>query len=209
MNSIVIDNVNYSYIINYKKIKNINFRIKDDGIIYVSCNQYISKLEIEKILINNKKFILSAMKRLEAKKVLSNKIFYLGNELTFIESDKCLIDNDYIYAKNIDDAKEYIYSLAYDVFLERLNFRKATFKNLPEFRLRVRKMSTRWGVCNRGSMTVTLNTELITKDVNLIDYVIVHELSHFDHMNHSKEFWDEVARHYPYYKQARKELNSR
>ena len=69
-------------------------------------------------------------------------------------------------------------------------------------------MKTRWGVCNKKSMTVTLNLELITKDVHLIDYVIVHELSHFKHMDHSKLFWEEVGMHYPYYKQARKELNS-
>ena len=54
---------------------------------------------------------------------------------------------------------------------------------------------------------ITLNTELIKKDVHLIDYVIVHELSHFKHMDHSPAFWNEVAQHYPYYKEARKELN--
>ena len=55
-------------------------------------------------------------------------------------------------------------------------------------------------------MTITINTELITKDVHLIDYVIIHELSHFKHMNHSKEFWQYVEKVYPYYKKARKEL---
>ena len=83
------------------------------------------------------------------------------------------------------------------------------FDDLPKFTLRVRKMKTRWGVCNKSSMTVTLNTELITKDVNLIDYVIVHELCHFKHMDHSPAFWNEVYKYYPYYKQARKELNNK
>ena len=67
-------------------------------------------------------------------------------------------------------------------------------------------MKTRWGVCNKKSMSVTLNTELITKEVHLIDYVIVHELCHFKHMDHSKKYWDYVETFYPYYKKARKEL---
>ena len=67
-------------------------------------------------------------------------------------------------------------------------------------------MTSRWGVCNSGSMSVTLNTKLITKPIHLIDYVIIHELCHFKHMNHSKEYWKYVESIYPYYKKARKEL---
>mgnify|MGYP002583460177 FL=1 len=117
--------------------------------------------------------------------------------------------NNYIYAKSEEDAVNYIYSLCYDVFRTRLERIMNMFNDLPKFTLRVRKMKTRWGVCNKSSMTVTLNTELITKDVNLIDYVIVHELCHFKHMDHSPKFWNEVAKYYPYYKQARKELNNK
>ena len=67
-------------------------------------------------------------------------------------------------------------------------------------------MTTRWGVCNIKSMTVTLNFELIKKDVSLIDYVIIHELCHFKYMNHSNDFWREVEKYYPYHKMARKML---
>ena len=80
------------------------------------------------------------------------------------------------------------------------------FEDLPKFKLRIRRMKTRWGVCNKSSMTVTLNTELIHKDVTLIDYVIIHELCHFKYMNHSESFWTEVEKYYPYYKLARKRL---
>jgi len=80
------------------------------------------------------------------------------------------------------------------------------FNDLPEFKLRIRYMKTRWGVCNKSSMSVTLNSELIHKDVALIDYVIIHELCHFKYMNHSNAFWKEVEKYYPYYKLARKRL---
>ena len=48
---------------------------------------------------------------------------------------------------------------------------------------------------------------LIHYKPELIDYVIVHELSHFKFMDHSSNFWNEVSKHYPNYKKARKELN--
>ena len=92
------------------------------------------------------------------------------------------------------------------VFQERLDKCALTFTNLPKYTLRVRKMSTRWGVNNRGNNTITLNTELIKKDVTLIDYVCIHELCHFLQANHSPKFWAEVEKRYPYYKQARKML---
>ena len=67
-------------------------------------------------------------------------------------------------------------------------------------------MSTRWGVCNKKNKTITLNLELIKKDIKYLDYVIVHELCHFIHFDHSKEFWNLVSKYCPNYKQLRKEM---
>ena len=69
-------------------------------------------------------------------------------------------------------------------------------------------MKTRWGVCNVKTHKVTLNLELIKKDKKYLDYVIVHELSHMLHANHSKEFWKCVEANCPDYKKLRKELNN-
>ena len=55
---------------------------------------------------------------------------------------------------------------------------------------------------------VTLNLELSKYDINALNYVIVHELSHFIHPNHSKEFWNLVSKYYPNYKEARKYLKT-
>ena len=189
-------------------IKNIYLRVKNDKVIYVSANRFVSKKNIEDMILQNKEFIYNSLKKIDNKNEENQKLKYLGNDLELIISDKTYIDGEFIYARDYACAKQYIYSLAYDVFERRLNSIKPQFDYLPNFKLKVRCMKTRWGVCNKKSMTVTLNLELITKDVHLIDYVIVHELSHFKHMDHSKLFWEEVGKHYPYYKQARKELNS-
>lgn len=208
-NKIIIDNEEFEIIVNRKRIKNLYLRVKEENKIEVSANFYTTNKEILKIINDNKAFIIKTNSKIKSNKLKPNKIMYLGDELSLIESDKTFIDNNYIYAKSEEDAINYIYSLCYDVFKVRLERIMNMFDNLPKFTLKVRKMKTRWGVCNKSSMTVTLNTELITKDVNLIDYVIVHELCHFKHMDHSSAFWNEVAKYYPYYKQARKELNDK
>ena len=67
-------------------------------------------------------------------------------------------------------------------------------------------MTSRWGVCNVKSKTVTLNLELIKYDLKYLDYVIVHELSHLIYANHSKDFWNVVSKYVPNYKKIRKEM---
>ncbi len=67
-------------------------------------------------------------------------------------------------------------------------------------------MKTRWGVCNKKDIVITLNSELIRYDISKLDYVIIHELSHFIHFNHSKSFWNLVSKYCPNYKQIKKEL---
>ena len=67
-------------------------------------------------------------------------------------------------------------------------------------------MTTRWGVCNIKNHNVTLNYNLSKYDIKCLDYVIVHELSHFIHHNHSKEFWSLVEKYYPKYKECKKML---
>ena len=61
--------------------------------------------------------------------------------------------------------------------------------------------------CDRdGEKLIKLNSELIKYSINEIDYVIVHELSHFIEFNHSKNFWKYVKKYYPNYKEAQKVL---
>lgn len=69
----------------------------------------------------------------------------------------------------------------------------------------VRDQKTRWGSCSsRG--TLSFNYRLIFAPPVILDYVVVHELCHLTHMNHSKDFWDMVASVMPEYKVCRKWL---
>ena len=67
-------------------------------------------------------------------------------------------------------------------------------------------MTSRWGVCNISLKTITLNLELIKRDTKYLDYVIVHELSHLIHADHSERFWALVEENMSDYKKYRKEM---
>ena len=205
---IEIDGILFDVIITRKKIKNIYFRIKEDLKIYVNCNYLCTNNYIEKLLLQNKKDLLKMYKSMESKMDKNEEIYYLGEEIKFIESNKINIQDGIAYGPSINIINEYLEKNSLIIFESRLNKLRIMFKDLPEFRLRIRKMKTRWGVCNKSSMTVTLNTDLIHKDVSLIDYVIIHELCHFKYMDHSKSFWKEVEKYYPYYKLAKKRLGN-
>lgn len=72
--------------------------------------------------------------------------------------------------------------------------------------LRINGARTRWGSCNaqRGSLNFTWR--LVMAPPEIVDYVVVHELCHLKHPNHSPDFWAEVEGILPDYKQRRKWL---
>ena len=74
-------------------------------------------------------------------------------------------------------------------------------------RCRLSHANTRWGSCS-SSGTISLNIGLMQVPEPLRDYVILHELAHLHHMDHSAAFWAEVAQHDPRYKDHRRKLKS-
>ncbi|TGQ35038.1 SprT family zinc-dependent metalloprotease [Mesorhizobium sp. M00.F.Ca.ET.216.01.1.1] len=71
----------------------------------------------------------------------------------------------------------------------------------------LQRMKTKWGVCNPSSRSIRLNTELVKKPKDLLEYVIVHEMMHLIEPRHSERFFDLMNRHYPKWPEARRELN--
>jgi predicted metal-dependent hydrolase len=72
-------------------------------------------------------------------------------------------------------------------------------------RLQVRCQRSRWGSCSRRA-TISLNLCLLFQRPEVLRYLMIHELSHLRHMNHSERFWAEVARHEPDWKALDREL---
>ena len=84
------------------------------------------------------------------------------------------------------------------------NFKEASLK--PE--LKIRRMKSKWGICNVTKNTITLNQELIKLEPVCLEYVIYHELCHLKHPDHSKAFWKLVEKYVPNYKQIKKEMRN-
>jgi predicted metal-dependent hydrolase len=70
----------------------------------------------------------------------------------------------------------------------------------------LQRMKTKWGSCNYTAGNIRINTELVKKPKDLLEYVVVHELAHLHEMNHSPAFWNVVASILPDHMARRKEL---
>jgi len=71
----------------------------------------------------------------------------------------------------------------------------------------LQRMKTKWGGCNHRAGNIRLNTELVKKPKDLLEYVVVHEMLHLIEPTHSERFVALLERHYPTWREARAELN--
>lgn len=71
----------------------------------------------------------------------------------------------------------------------------------------VQQMKTKWGGCNPRARHIRLNTELVKKPKDLLDYVVIHEMLHLVEPRHGERFIKLLDRHCPGWREARAELN--
>lgn len=205
---IEINNTIYDVVIT-KKVgtKNTYFRVKNDLKLYVSTNAFVTDKQIKKMITENIDSI-SSMFLKQQKKINNNTgFYYLGKQYDVVNvlgSDITLGENKVFVGRDANIEKWY-QKQAKKLFRERLDYWYSVFtREIPYPSLTIRKMTSRWGVCNSKLKRVTLNLELMKRNIDCLDYVIVHELSHFKEMNHSSKFWKVVEENYPNYKKIRR-----
>lgn len=71
----------------------------------------------------------------------------------------------------------------------------------------LQRMKTKWGSCNHWAGNIRLNTELVKKPKDLLEYVVVHEMMHLIEPTHNDRFVSLMNKHWPTWRDARKELN--
>jgi predicted metal-dependent hydrolase len=194
-------------------------------------NSYISVSKDAKIIVKTPKvpqsFITNLLTQKEAwirghlLKIASNQ-----PEIVNLE-DELLLFGD-IYSIDIEEAKELreflcrlkilnqknilsCYDSFYKFYAKQYLIPRVEYfsrvMNLDYQEIKLRKMRSRWGSCS-SKKVITLNIELIKIKKELIDYVIVHELSHLVHMNHSKNFHNLVQIYLVNSNSMRKELKN-
>ena len=200
-----LDGQTYNVLVVKKNNKNTYIKIKDDLTIYVTTNYLTSKREVKTILDNEKDFLRKALSRARKKLEKEELFYYLGEkyDIILVPFENTEASNGKIYVKDEKTLEKWLKKETKRIFLERLEYNYNLFdEDIPFPKLKIRSMKTRWGVCNKKDNSVTLNSKLIKYSLHEIDYVIIHELSHFVHFDHSKEFWETVRIHMPDYKKA-------
>lgn len=203
-----INNEEMEVVITKKKgNKNTYLRVKEDLKLYVTTSFFMNDRKIKSIIEENIDSIIRMYQKQKWKQDLKQDFYYLGKKYDIVKtnSKEVVLGEEKIFVPVEFDADKWLKKEATKLFKERLDYWYSHFdRKIPYPSLTIRKMTSRWGVCNSKLTRVTLNLELIKKDITCLDYVIVHELSHFIEMNHSDRFWKVVESNYPNYKEVRR-----
>lgn len=204
------NNKDYEIIIEKKNNKNTYIRVTQDLKIYVTTNYLTSTKSILKLINDNESSIIKMINIREKKNEKESNFYLLGKEYDLVKCNimnKINISDNKIYYKTESSLNKYIRDLAYQIYTERLDYWMNIIKGIPYPILNIKKMTRKWGYCNKSKKLICLNLNLIKYSIDEIDYVIVHELCHFIHFDHSKKFWECVSEYKPNYKINRKVLN--
>lgn len=204
-----IKDIEVDIIIKYKNIKHVYFRVDEKNNLVVSAPFSMKEGEVKGIIMKKTDDIYKLYNSQKTKNNENKKFKYLGStyEVKFIEElNKVGFKDNVVYAPSEKELNKFWEKECLKVFNGEVLVCKKCFRELPVFSIKTRKMKTRWGVCNIRKNEITLNTELLKYPLEVIDYVIIHELCHFFEANHSKDFWELVEGACPNYKKLRKDL---
>lgn len=224
-------NTPVQYTLTYKKIKNINLRILQNGEIHISAPHHTPITKIESFMQENSTRILqvlarfSAMASTQAKAPLlehgsSISIFGQTYTLAICEGvQKQILANENILTLTLPNKDANTAQALFLGFVSQqgqLYFQSKLENVLPLFQaykiskptLQLRRMKSRWGSCHVHKGHVVLNTYLYNAPAQCIDYVLLHELCHFVHPNHSKDFYALLETVSTDWEQLRRQLGS-
>ena len=168
--------------------RSISIQIGTAGQMTVRCPYFATKKMVERFLYEKQAWIYKHYTDM-IKKAEETDADDLQSPIRANEAP-ALVNKHKKYARKIFEAR-----VAY--------FHQFTGGNFTSITIRDQK--TRWGSCS-GRGTLSFNWRLILAPPEILDYVVVHELCHLTHMNHSREFWDLVGSVIPDYKVRRKWL---
>lgn len=203
-------------------MRNINFRAKEDGIVYVSANSRATVTQIENFLAERADFFFGAFERLKKREeksaINTSSVNWLGKEypvrvirnsreLAVLDESECRV-----FTRLGTDA-EYVLSLIQKAVSDRfcalcgeLNEQvraelSRTGLTPPPTRITIKDMSSRWGSCSYTRGHISINIRLAAYPRETVLSVLWHEYAHYWHHDHSKRFYGFLLRFYPeYYK---------
>ena len=158
-----------------KNIKSLTIRVNHDCEVIVTAPKFLSDFYIKEIIDKKQSWINKLLSKCK-------KNLYLGKSY------------------EIEFSEEFYFNEA-KVLFNRLIRKYYPYINKPINKVRIKKMNSRWGSCNYSKGYINLNVYLIKYDIKFIEYVILHELTHLIHPNHSKDFYNFIEDIMPDYKE--------
>lgn len=225
--SVVVENREICYQLERKHVKNLNLRVRKDGSVFVSANEMVHCEEIDLFIQSKASYILKAIDyfnemaqyKPQPKRYVSGETFYIqgrGLRLQVSQAKKDTISTDGVYiflkVKDINDVekKQRIVTRFLDqecktIFGEVMEdlYPLVRKYGIEKPTLRIRDMETRWGSCLTKKRIITLNKQLLEAPRNCIEYVVMHELCHLIHPNHSKQFYSFLTMLMPDWKERK------
>lgn len=206
--TISLNGQEYPYIVEYKKIKNIYLKV-EQGVIYVKAPMHTSQRIIERFIHQYQNKLVDKVEQYQPYfDYQTNGYVYIFNEkynIKLYDMDvlKCETHDYYIYVYH-QDIKRCIEKYLRQVLLKYIEERTRFYIQMFPFdfipQIQVRKYKGRWGSCFYKEERVSFSLSLVHLEKELIDYVILHELTHFIEANHSKRFYIEIEKRMPDYR---------
>ena len=194
--------------------RHIKFSLAPSGKLRISAPVYVSDFRIRRLVKSSRDELRKLFGRMKNDRTLKDGQV-VGKSYTVVVKESvrpsvnisgkqivvCVVDksDNVVVNQEIRDVLiKALKSDAKDYLAKRLEVLAETYGFSYE-KVRLSHASSRWGSCSSNG-TISLNISLMNLPYPLVDYVLVHELSHTKHMNHSTEFWNEVNRCDPNYK---------
>ncbi len=216
------------YVLKRNAKKNINITIKDDGTVMVSAPKRVSIAEINRVVESKKEWIEKAKSKQSQKKIIhtdldirdGEKIYFLGELKTirvipskvtgiFLENDDVCFEVKEKYLNNQDYLNTHFYSALKEkltLILKEYMSMYLKVMNLDINTMKLRNMRSRFGTCMPSKKEILFNTYLIHYPLEAIEYVVLHEVSHLIHANHSAKFYNVIAKYMPDWKIRKNKL---
>lgn len=231
LRSVIWNGRQIEYILARKQVKNINIRVKDNGIINVSAGRRVPLSFVDDLVLQKAPFIVealdkyarrAAMNPVPEKYVSGESIMFLGKRktLSVVQTDMpgvTVSDDRIIIGVKDPKDQELRKKVLNKWLLEREKelydeLCRATYDilKIPGLEypvIKIRTMKSRWGSCHTTKGVITLNSSLIEKPVEAIQYVVLHEFAHFVHPDHSRQFYSYIETYMPDWKERKAKLN--
>ena len=201
--------------------KTISLKIKNDATLEVRAPFKLVEEEIDKFVRSKEdwinkhiaKVVISSKEKQDFTLNFGDYVRIIGKETIIkpISGDIAKYENDsFLIPKECDfnQIKEIIIQLSKEIAKIYITKRVIFFKEKLEVepsKVKITNAKKRWGSCSSKN-SLNFSWRIIMGDSDVIDYVVVHELAHIKHLNHSKKFWAEVEKILPNYKDTIKKL---